>query len=122
MGNDTESNVFSPDVLGKCIVLMGPWYGGVDRLTVHFQPSAHPPKAFLENGHDASVMGRADIHQQIATAAVRTHDTIGLRIRYLYCSKMLQKTELISSPKPQLLDNIKSDYISKLVSKSMDGL
>ena len=86
-GNDTESNVISPNVLGECVVLMGPWYGGVDRLSVHIQPFTHPPEAFLEHRHDASVVGRANIHQQIATAAVRTHDTIRIRYRTLRLQK-----------------------------------
>ena len=89
MGNDTESYVFSPDVLGESIVLMGPWYGGIDRITVHFQPFTHPPKALLKNGHDASVMGRADIHQQVATAAVRTH--VKYNTGHSYRSKILNK-------------------------------
>ena len=77
MRNEAKDSARSPDVLGERVVLVDPRSRPVDRLAVDGQPLAHLPQSLLEHRHDPAVVGRPDVHEQVAAAAAKhTHHCV----------------------------------------------
>ena len=58
----------SPQMFGHCVILvMTPGISSIYRFSIHFKPLSNLSQSLLKYRDDSSIVGRADIHQQITT-------------------------------------------------------
>ena len=59
-----------PDIRGDGVILVRPWYGTIDCLTVHIEPVPETSQPFLKDWNDATRFGRTNVDQHVSPTAV----------------------------------------------------
>ena len=65
-----EFEIMDPPYFSSdCVILMRPWFAGIDCFPIHCQPISHLSQPLFEYRYYTSVMCGSDIHQHVTTTA-----------------------------------------------------